>query len=426
MRSEVFFLLVASEWGLYLLSLLISGCVFFFLGRRYVRSLIDPLFFAFLGSFFANAVPLFLYFTDAIKPVYFYLFLLFESAFWVGFCLNKRADDCGMVVDEDDNCTHLSRLFLVSAFFVVAFQLLYYVKQGIPIFFESRLEKYSGADAGLGLFERLSMIMKTFCILYSFANIKSEIPSVRLFSRAFLVFVLITFVLSGSRSALLGLVLPYFFYMYYIQEKGISLKQALMVGGGIFIIGMLVLVITSEPDSIPPYLAMLMRLSQYGDIYYEGYANEVLESVHVNYPLRDLFVGLFAPFRLMSYTDCIDIVPSIQIHNVVYPELESLLLGPNNRIPVLYYTFWGTAVGAIAALITGFMVSFIIFRTFRFFNNNILNISIYASLYMSCCGFVTDPVYAMGNLASFIIAFIFIALVYSLILYIYRFDVYEL
>lgn len=419
----MFFLLVASEWGLYLLSLLISGVIFWILGRRFVRSLIDPLFFAFLGAFFANAVPLFLFFTGAIKPVYFIHFLVFEAAFWVGFCLNRRSDD--VCIDTNDDCSQLSRLFVVSSIIVIAFQILYYVKQGIPILFDSRLEKYSGADSGLGLFERLGMIMRTFCILYSFANIKSEVFWIRQFSRAFLVFILITFVLSGSRSALLGLILPYFFYMYYIQKNSISLKNALLVGGGIFVLGMLVLVITSKDDAIPPYLAMLMRLSQYGDIYYEGYANEIVESVRVNYPIKDLFVGLFAPFRLMDYTDGVDIVPSIQIHNIVYPELEALLLGPNNRIPVLYYSFWGSVVGPVAAMITGFCVSFLIFGSFHFFKGNILNISIYASLYMSCCGFITDPVYAMGNLASFLIGLIFITLVYSLILFIHRFDVYE-
>ena len=410
MRSDQFFDLLLEHWLLYALAVLISGGVMYFIARKYVVSLIDPLFFAILGSVFANAVPIFLLFVHEIRYETFVSFVLLEMAFWVGFCLNKRHRFYEERYHYNIDNQRLHGFFLASAFFVIAFQLLYYARQGIPMFFESRIDKYSGASSGLGIFDRLVVIVKTFCILYSFCNFNSKDFFIKRSSRFFIIFVLITSFLTGSKSSLLGLILPFFFYAFYIKKLKINLKIALAFAGGLLLLATLMILVTTTTDSMPPYIAIMRRFSMYGDIYYEAYGNEIIRDIKITTPFKDLFVPILGPFRIINYADIKDSVPSIQVHNIVYPELADLLEGPNNRIPVLYYSFWGIGGGILASFITGYVISYGLFRLRHFFKKTLVGLSIYATLYMSLCNCMTDPIYGMEGIASLIFGYAFMLL----------------
>ena len=407
MRSDDFFVLLLEHWLLYALAVLISGGILYLIAHKYIVSLIDPLFFAVLGSVFANAVPIFLLFVHEIKYETFVSFVLLETAFWIGFCLNKRHRSYEERYRYNIDSQRLHSFFFASAFFVIAFQLLYYVRQGIPMFFESRIDKYSGAASGLGIFERFVVIIKTFCILYSFCNFNSKGSLIKKSSRFFVFFILVTSFLTGSKSSLLGLILPFFFYAFYIKKLKINLKIALAFAGGILLLGALMIIVTSTTESMPPYIAIMRRFSMYGDIYYEAYGNEMIREIKINTPFKDLFVPILGPFRIINYADMKDSVPSIQIHNIVYPELAGLLEGPNNRMPVLYYSFWGIGGGVLASFITGYVISCGLFRLRHFFKKTLIGLSVYATLYISLCGCMTDPIYGMEGIASLIFGYVF-------------------
>lgn len=414
MRLEDFLLLLLNNWLLYIVSVLISCLLLRIVYKKYVISVLDPLCYQLLGALFANSVPLFLFFCDEIRLDIFLSFIIIETLFWIGFMTNKPKCQC-----ESFNIVSYYRstykLFLIASFFVVASQLYYYATKGLPIFFDSRIDKYDETNAGLGILERLTYVMSPFCIIYSFAHFKSKCSKKRILSRLYLCFALFTFVASGSKGAFLGFLSPLFFYFTFIAKVKIERKHLILVGALAVCVAVMVIMLLSSKEEgsqeLSPLLKLAYRVMMYGDCYYESYGYNVIDHIKIDNPIRDLLVNLLAPFRLMSYGVGTDTAPSIQVHNMVYPEITTLG-GPNNRAPLLFYCLFGW-IGPIVSFFFGKLTSYLMYKVK--FNKGLIGVSIYCALYQATCSFITDPVLALGFLPSFIIGYIFFKITMSIV-----------
>ena len=409
MRLEEFLLLFLDNWPLYILALLISGLLLFIVFNKYVESIIDPLFYQLIGALFANSVPFFLFFCEEIRFDLFLSFLLVEGAFWLGF-ITIRPKLKFQRFNVANNYRYTFPLFIFASLFVIGSQLYYYSVNGLPIFFESRIVKYNQESSGLGIFERLTYIMSPFCLIYSFAHFNSKFKKKRLFSRLFLCFSIFSFVAGGSKSAFLNLLGPLYFYKFFVAKTRTNRKQIILLGAGAIGVALLVTFLMSkkgETDSnLPSVLQLAYRVMMFGDCYYESYGNNVIDYVVIEHPIKDLLINLLAPFRLMPYGAGSDIAPSIQVHNIVYPDVTTYG-GPNNRIALLYYCLFGWWAPIIAFL-SGILISTLMFK--HRLNDGLIGVSVYYALYQTCCSFITDPILGVGAIASFIFGFIFFKL----------------
>lgn len=409
MRLEEILFLMYQQWMLYALSLIINILLCWVFFKRYIKSFLDPLFFRVIGVCFANTIPLFMWMCGAIKEEYFVAFIVLEVCFWVGFLLNKPKPQVKIRVTGNNRRMYYL-LFLYSVIIIVLFRLFFYLNYGIPLLMENRADKYLGAE-GLGGLDRLTYVLEFYCLIYSFAHFKTQIPRVRLLSRFYLVMFAMFCVFEGAKGAIISVLGPLFFYVYYIKETKLTFKRLLLMG--IIVLGVAIVVMLVQGSSQDTVLtSLLLRFMMFGDVYYEGFGNEAVTVVKVLHPIKDLLVNLLAPFRLMDYNAGVDVVPTIQIHWYVYPELSDINGGPNNRVPFLYYCFFGTLVGSILSFITGFLVSKVMYNTFKYLKKNLLGLSIYASIYTIACGFITDPIMAISSIPSIIFGYFFLVFVY--------------
>ena len=162
-----------------------------------------------------------------------------------------------------------------------------------------------------------------------------------------------------------------------------------------------------EDDYSMAFYTLFRRVIMYGDIYYECYVDDIIDQVTINHLSNDLLVPILAPFRLMNYTDIQDLTPSIQVHNVIYPELIDVNVGPNNRNPFLFYVYFGPSLGVLFALIIGFLTSKILFGCLLYTNRNIFSLTIYIGLSLSAVYFVTDYTLGIANMITVIFGYLF-------------------
>lgn len=404
MRLEDILYLIASNWALYIASIIICTIVAWWFFCKKVKNLLDPFFFRVVGAVFANAIPVFLFLCNEIKTEYFVTFLLIEVSYWFGFSRNKSVSK--LRTANPDSNKDAYKLFIASMFVIILFRFYFYLNYGIPLLMENRADKYVDAS-GLGGLDRLTYIMEMFCGIYSFAHLRSRNKRKRFSSIAYLLSFILFSIFEGSRSALLVVLVPLFFYLYYVNKIEISLKSVVLV----FVLVLscsLVVIIIQGGERETALFSLLHRFMMFGDVYYESYGYDAIKSVKINYPIRDLLVNFLAPFRLMDYSAGTDVPASMQVHRFVYPELGDINGGPNNRIPFLYDCMFGRWVGCIMAFGTGVLSSKLMYRTAHKCNNSYIGVAIYASLYTIGAQFCTDPIMAISYLPSFIFGYVFL------------------
>ena len=343
---------------------------------------------------------------------HFEIFLLIELSFWIGFSLSKRRDSVYFSKKETQVSEIVQhRFFLISFFICIIFQVVYYTQQGFVVQMLSKLDKYVNAISGLAIFERCSFFLKIYCTLYSVKNFKSNNKIYRLWSYLFVGYLTITLVLSGSKGALLYLIYIYFYVQYFIKRIAISKKIIIICFISVVLIGFITLSINfiylGETDYSLAFLTLFRRVIMYGDIYYECYVDDIIDQVTINHLLNDLLVPVLAPFRLMDYTDIQDLTPSIQVHNIIYPELIDVNVGPNNRNPFLFYVYFGPIFGALFSFIIGLFTSKVLFSSLMYIKKNIFSLTIYVGLSISVISFVTDFNLGVGNMITVVFGYLF-------------------
>lgn len=401
MRVSDFVLLLLNHPLSYIVSVLGITLLFIPLFKKLYVSITDPLVFLLVNSIFAYSVPLFLFNNNLCSISHFIFFCLSEIFFWsiVFYSARKTRSFKNVIILNEGN---YAKMFFNISFLVYMFSSIYtYVYVGIPLFMESRQELYVGAESGVGIFSRLADFAQSYVIIYCYHRIISYKEKAFIF---IFIFVIVNCLLSGSKGSILTLVAWYFIYIYFFKRE----KHILQFKRKYFLLVLLfpIIILLYYKGSSSQNLSnaiedLAFRFVANGDVYWIAYPNNIIDNVHYQHPLVALFAGILGPFRLESY-ESIEPAIGLQLFWEVEPSMYGRIIGPNGRLAVSGWCFFGWT-GLLFSAIMGWLFSFIVFRSRKYFPNSLLGIFVYGYLYRISMSIVTDPALFFSYLGSFLI-----------------------
>lgn len=369
-------------------------CIFIYVPiiRKTVKSILDPMFYALVMAIFANAIPIFLYMVDLIALEKLIYVILCEGIFWITFFLfaKKEIKFSSYEMKESnigDYCFFFFYILLLTS------SLITYVKFGIPIFNEHRLETYS-SGGGWGILLYIINFTTFFCSSYSFFCIYKK--KYILLSYIVLGSIAVFSFLSGAKSSILVVVYSFFFFRYFYLRKAISIRKYLPFLFVLFIFPVVILSIQNESTIELSLVSLLQRFVANGDIYWMAFPNDVVDDVVINNEITYLFSRILTQFHIIDRST-MDLPIGVQIDWIVVPSHEGNILGPNTRLPVLCWILFRWS-GLLLAAVFGLICA--IWRSWlpKLLPRGILPVIIYGYIYNSLCSMFTDPLFGTSYL----------------------------
>ena len=396
MPHHVFLLLLDENIGLYLISLVLSAIPIYFIAKNYSHSWVDPLRISLIFVALANAVLLFLFFLNEIPEYLFYYSAAAIVLFWVGFLIpaKRKISFSNRKFCEDDLIIKL--LFYEVLILYISSYLYSYAAFGIPIFAESRIGTFIDSG-GFGAIARITPFFQVFILMYCYRQFDGKISlgNKYIYFITFLLIV-ITSILSGSRSSLVTFFSCYFGYSYYYlgikprDKKLVKYFPVILVGT------ITVLLITNDGDIVNALSALFVRIVATGDGYYMAYPNEIVNLVDAGNSAMFLLSQILAPLRIIDVTTIPPPV-GVQLSNILYPEMKGLFVGPNSSPPILGFVLFGY-MGLIFTFVVGLLSSILIFRSSSIIPRSFVSSVVLFFIYMVAVRFMADPSYGIGSL----------------------------
>ena len=364
-----FFISVNEKLTIFIIILVSVLSMYYFIFRKTVISVLDPLFLVILSSCLGSVVVLFLYITERIENIYFYSYLLTQSALYTGFFLFRRTKPfhlklTSIIIEKEmthDNGMRL--MFYLMAMVNIVAQLIIYTTVGIPIFLESRLEIYV-VGGGFGIINRILQIcypVSLYCTMYYLLTRINGHTTEKLLARFYLVVLVIFGLLSGSRSFVLPMVYGFYFFLFLHRgnckksvvliyaERGVHLVTAIIV------LMFLSIGIKSQFDLLGIVGTIAERVVSYGDVYFAAYPNRLIEQIQGVGTANFLFGDLLRTLRLVP-PQFVQQPIGFEIYNLANKTVE-VLNGPNPRHNVLGYINWGFSGSIVFSFICGILLS---------------------------------------------------------------------
>lgn len=398
MRSPEFFLLFLDNPGLYFVILFLLSILFIYLFKKYRVHIIDPFFLAIVGCVFAYVVPFFLFFTGNCPIQHFTYFCISESLFWVMFLLTCKPTKFKRyhLVNE----MQYARLFFkINVVIYVVSSLLTYLYVGVALFLEHRQELLVEASSGSGLLGRFSGFSALYILYYTYHMIFRY----HKYRYSFFIFlVVVNSILSGSKGAVLALLISYFIYVSFYLGKIPHVKKKYFLL--LLLVPIFILMTYGGSDSSGFLLAsgdFLYRFMAFGDTYWYAYPNNTIEKVEFVHPFATFFQGLLGPFRLIDYNS-LDKSIGIQLFWAVEPSATGTITGPNARTAVMGWSFFGW-MGLAFSAFCGWLMGFLMYRVRKHFIHSFLSVFVFGYLYQISVTICTDFSFFLNSLSSFLI-----------------------
>ncbi|MFY0253351.1 O-antigen polymerase [Chitinophaga sp. 30R24] len=373
MNNYDFLELLVSHSGLYLFILLMTGSVYFILLRRIIKTPIDPLFLVIVSTIFGCADVIFMYATNAINIYYFSSFLLTQFAFILGFFSLHSFEHKRIVIASAKRrypsleLTNINFLVLIGLYVII--QLFVYWKNGIPLFYESRLDYYEGGS-GFGIFSRILDVLSLFvcCMLIEWKVMKklNNVPFLLIWVGGGF-FYFLTLILSGSKGSIFTILFIVFAY-YYVSaniEQILCIwrkyRMLLIIGGlGIVLVIISIQSIVNKQQDSSSLILLGYRFIASGDIYWYTYPNSVL----LTYPasvgggMLTLFNDFLGLFRLIDWNSFPE-YPGVYFYK--YHHASDLTQGANMRHNIFGLLYFGYIGSIFYSMLLGILGSFIRF-----------------------------------------------------------------
>lgn len=401
MSSIDFFLLLDANRNLYYVILVAIGLLAVFYIKKKQIHILDPLFMMVIGCVFAYAVPFFLYYTHNCSFTNFIYFLISESVFWITFVATSKPSRFKPyeIVNESN---YSALFFKICAFVYTLTSVLTYVYIGVGIYMESRLELYSTSEIpGSGVLGRFAEFSCFYILFYSFHKILKFKRKKYYF---WLLFVIINSIFSGSRSSVFVVLTAFFVYTAFYQGRLPKIKWKYLLAIGSVPI-LVVLIASAAEDFSTSILVLLSRFVSNGDCYWQAYPDNAIDSVKIVHPFNTFFKGILLPFRLANsnLTD-----PSIgsQLWWMANPQFDGVEGGPNARLALFGWSYFGWA-GILFSTFVGWLMSFMLYKSRRYFPNSFLCVFVYGYLYMISISMLTDFSLFLGSLATMLMNLLF-------------------
>lgn len=401
MGAEMFMLFVAMHWDSYLLWLVLSIAVLIPITRRCSLGWFDPMRYVAIFAMLANAVPPFLYQYSLCSAEMLTYFFLSEGLFWLGISTWAKAraklSPVGLAYEHEVGYN----IYVFAMVFYFAITFLSYALYGIPLFLDkSRLSVYSGSG-GFGLFIRINGLFAIYILVYGFYLLHKG--KQHFMSLLGLLGVTLVLLLNGSKSGLLNVMYAYWgFSVYYLYKVPQSKRVFLyLLGGGLMAVGIILIqTLKDEGNFLTALIGLLTRLTGSGDAFYIAMPYNNYDVVEIQDPMRYLFSGPLAAFRVISADELVSI--GNQLGWYIYPNSLGENLGPNARMPILSFILYGWG-GLLLSYLSGLLVSFVQYRTARYFSSGIIGVAFFTYVYICFSSAVTDLGLGLGFLFDFFI-----------------------
>ena len=307
--------------------------------------------------------------------------------------------------------------FLIIGITHILLQLYSYKLFGMPLFAESRLGIYGESGGINNLIKRvLDIISQCNVLLVIFFLFQKKKIGFRIFTTINICAIIIFLILSGSKGALITLGHAFFIYSLYQIKLGnnnffLRIKEFIYKFGIFALLGSVLVIIYSE-ETTNPFVFLLYRIASSGDVFFMAYPNEVINII----PSSNWFIGLFSsPLSLLG------IIPRSMISEPMgfflmkyhHPGIE--FRGPNPRLNVFSYVYFGIIFSPIYCFLIGLLTSFIRNKLFSLLPGNILG-CIYYFLFLNMA-ITLEPDFhnALSQLINILVVLpIFIIIAYAL------------
>jgi len=410
MDGQTFIFLLATNWLKYIIALIISMICSVPIFKVIKAPIIDPYKITTIFTVFANAIPIFLLFTNNISINDFIYFVLSEVLFLFGFLFhfNRELKINHPITIVNETKIYIRLFYIFFGLFLI-FDLFTFKYFGIPLFLDYRMALYSNSG-GFGIIARFLPLFKIYCIYYSL----NEIIVNRKYSKLIIILIfIIDGILWGSKSGFIQIVFVYSFIIIKNEAYKISYKVYLVLGSLILLIGISGLLITNHSLE-QSLVTFFYRFIASGDIYYYSYPDQLYK--YVNIPDKVMYLPSFflAPARLMNYLPYKS--AGIQIYNIIHPYYIDAVTGPNPRMPIISYILFGW-YGLILSFLAGRFISFFRRIIKYFFFNSLLLYPLYIYIMIESCFLLYDFAQGISNIFNIlinIIVFFFFSFLVSL------------
>lgn len=420
MDSFEYFELVFENWYIYLLSVFFIFWIYFLVFNKYYISLLDPFTFTSFFSAMSLTVPVFLFFVNEISGKLFLSFVFTQLSFFLGFRIFSpiKINKIKVKKQEKSNLQELrfiKWLFIIIGFTNITLQLFSYKLVGIPLLAESRLGIYGESGGINNLLKRIlevtfqsHIFLTIFFIYYS-----SKSLFFKIYTNISVISIVLFSILSGSKGAFMSFGLAFFIYALYAIRWGnftlfFSIKK-FIIKFGIFAVIIAILVIVFSEGTENPLIFLLLRIGQSGDVYYMAYPNDVIDKI----PTANWFIGLFGgPLSLLKIIPR-EMVPDPMGYFIMqYHTPTAEFRGPNARMNVFSYVYFGIIYSPIYCFIIGAIFSFFRNKFFSLLPANIFGCIIYFLFLNAALKLESDFQTALADFINIIVVlpiFIFVS-----------------
>jgi oligosaccharide repeat unit polymerase len=426
MNNFEFFGDINNNINLFILILIFSFLLHYFLFKKNVKSILDPYFLAVFSSIFCFADVFFLFLLNKISSYIFLSYLLTQIAFMIGFYSFKSSKNTinrKTQLNTKKNTDVIA--FYFFSFLYLSAQLAIYITKGIPLFMESRLETFKDGG-GVGVLGRITEVTSIFA-LYSFFLVvdmnKFRIKDTLKYTISFTIF--LTFLLSGSKSNFLIIFYVLWCYIAYAKINGgnyepylkllkKNLKKIIIIS--ILIICAIIYIqsksVDALDDKINPLLAIVLRFVFSGDIYWYAYPNNLYLTIPSNNGLLALFSDFFGFFRIVKWDQLPEVI-GLTFKSYHHP--SDVLTGSNARHNVFGLIYFGFLGSLIFSFLLGVIISFVRSRLAFYLKNTFIGGAIFTYLTIKISSLDTDPQLTITYLDNLFFIFPIIFLFYLLL-----------
>ena len=359
MNDLYFISLVLENYELYLLIAICIAPIYIFIYNKKLVGIFDLIAYQLIGSLFAASTVIFLFLNYEINLKYIFSFFSTEITFLCGFFLlspdkskiySKLKD-----IEIPRNFHNKNFLLLVIAFIIfTALKITQYYLVGVPIFFYNRLGM---AESGLGYFQTFSFgLIPLICyrIVLEYNNSRSS----KGWCQFFVLILLIFSILDGSKAGALLLVQILYLatiLIYGIYNIKISYIKIIILFSFI-IIPIIVSILFKFDDLEDGFLSILTRFVGFGDIFYLGYSDGIIDLADKNINFYHLIVYPFLQtIKIVQPND-----QFFSIGEFVNQSANNSFEGggPNSRINIVSYILFGN-FGFLFSFIIGLFIGYI-------------------------------------------------------------------
>lgn len=403
--NEFFYYVYAEK--LYYFGIWFSVAIIYYIViyKRYITSIIDPLFIAFFFSIFGTTDVIFLFANELIRENYFLSFVATQVAFIFGFVLYKpiyiqKINTISQQYVMVPKGFPLKTLLYISLILLLVTQIYFYILHGIPMFMESRISflyTNSVLTKILNKFLPVVQIIVCYIALYNIIFVKKISKVIVLVSYFALLFIFITLILTGARSTiLLILLVAYSFYLYmYRYSSEYHIKIVYKFAIKIFIVAVILLFIIS----ILKYGGLnfiIYRLIHTGDTFFYAYPNDVIETLRSS----NIFVALFPGFSNIFFGADIENIPSLGIELFQTVTGIERIDGPNARHNVFGLVHLGPYFSVLYSFLLGNLLG--ISRSWLYYKlpPTVFGGLVYTMVFACILGIETDAGMSFGKLVG--------------------------